>query len=208
MTTGWHNSDGAGFKKIGLLSIAIYMILILGCSSVPRESKPGTAIPQGLSLLNPEQTLLYNQALSLMQRKDYKDAQVLFATLLKQTPLVNELSLNSALCLYYENNYREAMTVVAPLLTMNVAPAHNLAGLIEQSLHNFDGAKIHYQKALSKDPTYANALYNMALLYDVYYQEVDRAIDFYSRYLEQAADDEQTQGWLDQLKSAYQEVDL
>ena len=53
--------------------------------------------------------------------------------------------------------------------------------------------------ALKLSPQYANALYNMALLQDIYLQNTAVAVDYYNRYLAQVKDDEATKAWVENL---------
>jgi tetratricopeptide (TPR) repeat protein len=58
-----------------------------------------------------------------------------------------------------------------------------------------------YKEALQLREKYPAAHYNLGLLYDTYYQDVDRAIVHYDRYLELSdGSDKKTQSWVDELK--------
>ena len=58
---------------------------------------------------------------------------------------------------------------------------------------------IKYLKAIAIDAEYTNALFNMALLQDVYLRNIASAVDYYNRYLQHAQDDEATKSWVDNL---------
>jgi len=60
---------------------------------------------------------------------------------------------------------------------------------------------VDYLKAIEIKPAYANAQYNLALLYDIYLQEIELAIKHYEIYTSLLKKpDEATQEWINHLK--------
>ncbi len=86
----------------------------------------------------------------------------------------------------------------------SVAQAYNLQGLILQKEGQFEQAKQAFEKAIDRKSQYAEALYNLALLYDVYLQDIAKAVTYYNQYLAIVGEDDATQGWVDQLSSSLQ----
>ena len=62
-------------------------------------------------------------------------------------------------------------------------------------------AKNDYLKAIQLKPDYINAQYNLALLYDIYLQDIKSAIQHYEIYLSLIdKPDEPTLEWVNHLK--------
>src|SRR5690606_37852398 len=102
---------------------------------------------------------------------------------------------------YQQEKWQAAETTVIQTLASfsRVPQAHNLAGLLAVEKGEFKKAEQHYLQALAVDASYANALFNMALLQDVYLRDLSSAVDYYNRYLQYAPEDEATKSWADSL---------
>ena len=87
-------------------------------------------------------------------------------------------------------------------LNPNQPQALNLLGSIEYNKGNLKTPIDLYLSAIKNKPDYANAHYNLALLYDIYFQDIPKAIEHYKKYLELTDyQDKQTEVWLEQLVS-------
>ena len=64
----------------------------------------------------------------------------------------------------------------------------------------FSEAEKYYKTAISINKNFALAHYNLALLYDIYFQDIKRAYAQYLKYLSLVPDDKETQAWADELK--------
>ena len=83
----------------------------------------------------------------------------------------------------------------------NFAQALNLLAYLEQVSGEIRSAEKHYKEAIKNKDDYAIAHYNIALLYDVYLQDIESAIPHYERYLKLTNNkDKSTADWLEQLK--------
>jgi tetratricopeptide (TPR) repeat protein len=154
----------------------------------------------GLASLTESQQALYQQALADLEQHKPQQAEVGLSGLLRERSDLAELWLNLALSQYQQKNWEKTATTTATLLTKfpNVAQGHNLAGLLAVEKGEFAKAQEHYVKSLQLDPNYINALYNMALLQDVYLQNIPSAVNYYSLYLGQV-EDEETKAWMEHL---------
>lgn len=143
----------------------------------------------------------FEKALHKMEQGAAVQAEPELARLAQSNP-VREVWLNLALAQYQQNNLEKAAGTVTTILQRweDTVPAHNLAGLIAVQEGRFDLAKTHYMQALRINPNYSNALYNMALLLDVYLQDIANAVQYYELYLEVADQDEDTRIWMEELK--------
>jgi tetratricopeptide (TPR) repeat protein len=81
------------------------------------------------------------------------------------------------------------------------APLKNLAGLIAVEIGTYKDAEQYYEQALQLNPNLANAHYNLALLNDIHYQNVPKAIEHYERYIALInTADPDTEAWITELK--------
>lgn len=177
--------------------IASLTLLCVACANTP--DKPTV---EGVDALSEADRQTFEQALQKMEQGAAVQAEPELARLAKSGPQVREIWLNLALAQYQQKDLEKAAGTVATILQRweNTAPAHNLAGLIAVQEGQFDLAKQHYMQALRINPNYANALYNMALLLDVYLQDIANAVQYYELYLELADSDEDTRIWMEELK--------
>jgi len=75
------------------------------------------------------------------------------------------------------------------------------ATLIAVSRGKYKEAETHYLTAIKLDNKNASAHYNLALLYDVFYQDIRSAIPHYEQYLALInQEDEDTLNWVEELK--------
>lgn len=176
----------------------VVIMLLNGCATQGTGSSKGAA---SLETLTPSQSERYQQALNKFEEAQPKDAEKLLENLVRERADVAELWLNLALSQYQQNKWQAAEKAVNQVLVLfpRVAHAHNLAGLLAVEKGEFKQAEQHYLQALKINPSYANALYNMALLQDVYLRNMPSAVDYYNRYLALAEDDEATKAWADNL---------
>ncbi len=87
-------------------------------------------------------------------------------------------------------------------LQPQTAVADYLLGLIAHQKNDAPQALKHYLATLGKDQQHAHTHYNLALLYDTYFQDIEKAVHHYRRYLELITDeDKATLAWLGELES-------
>jgi tetratricopeptide (TPR) repeat protein len=68
--------------------------------------------------------------------------------------------------------------------------AYNHRGVIMRMQGDFNGAKKMYLSAIDKNPDYANAHLNIAVLYDIYLYELDSAMRHYKKYQSLTGDED------------------
>jgi len=154
----------------------------------------------GVASLSESQQALYQQALTDLDRQRPQQAEASLSGLLREHNNVAELWINLALSQYQQKHWEKAAKTTETLQAKfpSVVQGHNLAGLLAVEKGEFAKAQEHYTKALQIDPNYVNALYNMALLQDVYLQNIPSALKYYSLYLGQV-EDEETKAWMENL---------
>lgn len=187
LTSGW---------KIWIGATLVIWLSACGTTGGKPEQKSA-----GIESLSPSQTGRFQDALAQLDQQQPKKAEKVLESLLRERTDVAELWLNLALSQYQQSNFTAAgKTITRVLATFpRTVQAHNLAGLLAVENGEFKKAEQHYADALKLSPAYANALYNMALLQDIYLQNTAVAVDYYNRYLAQVKDDEATKAWVENL---------
>jgi len=111
---------------------------------------------------------------------------------------------NLAIISLKNNEPEKALELVKVALTKNpnLAQALNLLAYLEQVSGEIKEAEKHYKEAIKNKNDYAIAHYNIALLYDVYLQDIKSAIPHYERYMKLINNkDKSTADWLEQINS-------
>ena len=144
----------------------------------------------------------YQKALNHLKNNEYSKAINKLKKLHKNHGSHLGTNLNLAICHYKINELDKAQGYVNSSLTINPnsAQAYNLSGLIAVENKTFLKAKEAYLKAINLDKTHANSYYNLALLYDIYFQDIPEAYQNYLKYLAIVPDDKATREWVDQLQ--------
>lgn len=193
------------FNSLFFLALIIPAALVLtSCGTNPKKQPPADTTANGINALPLEVQQQFLTAQQLMQKQQWREAHKILETLGVNYRTITLFDFNAALCEYQMGEYEKAQQKVELLLKSNslYPQAHNLAGLIAQQQHDFTKAKSHLEMAVQLQPAYANALYNLALLHDVYFQDINSALPYYQKYLDLVSDDEETQGWVDQINSS------
>lgn len=190
------------------IKIILLFLLLTGCVTGPT----GTPVPapQNAKQDNTQENIpknnpitLYRTAITDLNNNDLKNAESNFRTITKSEPDLAGPWANLALINIKQENYVEAEKNVRTALERNpeMAQALNIAGFIETRKGNITKAKEYYIQAVVKKPDYALAHYNLALLYDVYLQNIKKAVEHYQLYLSLLGyEDIKTKNWVEELK--------
>lgn len=185
---------------------ALLTLALCHCASQPEQSdnKASTPerVPGEIASLTPSEQSELDSALTLLSTGDLAKAVSELKRLHKRynsTPVATNL----ALAYFKQGELAQAQELTQYVLATypENAQMYNLAGLIHYQKKEFAEAEKAYLTALRINPDYALAHYNLALLYDVYYQEVSNAYEHYLRYLALIDyQDQDTMDWVEQLK--------
>lgn len=194
------------------LLFLILALLFQGCSSnvskktarqaeSPSDSK-GQIAPGSRPLTAAEKGI-YQQGVENLRKKEILEANKILLGLANKGIADSGLSANLALSYYHLADYPLAKQHVDMALSLaaHSAEAQNLAGLIAIEQNKHKDAETYFKKALQLNNQFANAHFNIALLYDIYYQNIQGAYDHYLQYLNLVGyKDQQTMDWVEQLK--------
>ena len=82
------------------------------------------------------------------------------------------------------------------------ASTHNLEGVLWMKLGHLQKAQSAFEQALLLSPKFYESLYNLGLIYDVYYQEPEKALPYYDQYLKSIPfEDEELTTWVESLRN-------
>jgi tetratricopeptide (TPR) repeat protein len=209
-----HNRfNGEGFlhervatKIIYLTALTAFLLLMLAGCTAPAGPTSGVAstsdIQSGVSLAD-EEILRYRQAITYLNENQLDRAEEIFSSFINKRPELSGPRVNLALVLIRRNNLPKAQETLHQALQLNpqMPQALNLLGYIEKKNGNINKAKEHLTQALVVKSDYAIAHYNIALLYDIYFQDIRNAIKHYKQYLDLiGAEDQDTANWVNELE--------
>ena len=192
--------------RLTLLSL---VLAVGGCASNgSRTESPerggaeqATADPRAAEV-PPEALTLYEQAVAVMAAGDFLDAELRFKEFLLQYPGYPGAYVNLAIIQVTYNNDEAARENIDAALAIapDYAPALNQQGMLLRRNGKFLEAEAAYLKAVTADPDYALAHYNLGVLNELYLQRLDSALQHFERYQELVGGDEQVEKWITDLQ--------
>jgi tetratricopeptide (TPR) repeat protein len=192
-------------KSVTTFTSIICLIALSSCTNdTYRESASGPepAVSTGKSVSKSDRNA-YRKALTALNNKDLDEAERLFDQFIHNKPKLAGGYSNLALIYLQENDLDKSLELVNKALELNTdqTQALNLRAQLYIKYGKIDEAKKDYLKAVKIKPSYINAQYNLALLYDVYLQEIALAIKHYKIYLSLIKKpDTITQDWVTHLE--------
>lgn len=146
----------------------------------------------------------YQQALNMLADNKLQDASTTFKDFTQHHPDLAGPWANLGLISIKQGNLEDAEKYFNEALKHNprLPAALNMLGVIAYSRGNIRQAEKFFLDALASNPDYSMAHYNIALLYDIFLQDISRAITHYEKYLQLTGDrDKKTQQWLEELRA-------
>jgi tetratricopeptide (TPR) repeat protein len=182
-------------------------ILLSGCAVTPTQvpSKPQSteATEAKTQETAKEEIALYGKAISLLNDNQLDQSEQILQTLTTKRPELAGPWINLALINIKKNELDKAQLNINQALSRDpsLPQAFNMLGYIEKQKGNISKAVSDYQQAIEKKPDYAIAHYNLALLYDIYLQDIPDALEHYKRYQELTNNqDKKTADWITELE--------
>ena len=178
------------------------MLLLGGCTSTT-PTTTGIAQSTDKTPLNEKFRGDYAKALEEIETKKFTQASTALIRIMAENPGFTEGWANLALAQLRSGDIAAAKQSAnnAFQLEQQSAPLQNLLGLISVEDGAYKAAEKYYLRALELKPDFANAHYNLALLNDIYYQNIAKAIQHYERYLALIKNtDPDTEAWVSELK--------
>lgn len=185
-------------------------ILLAGCSSQPSKDDGLPATP--VTPINPEKELKsttsseieeYKQAMRHLKDGELDKSREILMEFIQNRPSLAGPWANLGLIYIKQNKLNQAEEAITKALKRNPKQAHSLCllGYLESKKGNLLVAKKHYLEAIKHKSNYPVAHYNLALIYDVYFQDIAKAVKHYSTYLKLTGNkDKKTRDWVESLK--------
>lgn len=180
--------------------IVLLAMLLPACTQIPKQ-QPADYKPD-ISLSD---VVNFKQAITSLENNDFKKAELILKKLTDENPEISGPWANLGLIYFKNTQYTKSLYAVNMALRLNPANPYalNLSAMLASKDGDINRARTLYARALEVKQDYAIAFYNLALLYDVYYQDVNTASKYYRHYLKLInGDDKQTVDWLEQMLSS------
>ncbi len=181
-------ADGRGVLLCGVA----LALLAAGCAGTPppripdaAPAAPAVASDAAVDADVPRAAQVhYGAALDLMKRERFDEAVQSFSAMTRAYPDLSGPYLNLGIIHTRMGRTAEAEQVLRAVLERDPrnAAAYNLLGLAYREAGRFAEARQAYEQALAVDPAYADARFNLAVLYDLYLQQPEQALINYELY--------------------------
>lgn len=187
-------------------ALILITLLLGGCASTPHTAtKPESTADPGKTTESIAATEIaeYRRAITLLNDNQTAQARDILNAMSTKHPELAGPWANLALIDIKSQKYdsAEANAKKAVSLDSNMSQAYSLLGYIAKEKGDFNKAVGYYQQAISADNNYTNAYYNLALIYDVYLQDIPNALKYYSKYLDlNTHEDKETESVVNDLK--------
>ena len=145
---------------------------------------------------------LYEQAAAAMAAGDVVEAELRFEEFLLQYPAFPGAHVNLAIIRANKGNDEAAQAAVHAALAIDPdnPAALNQQGMLFRRNGKFIEAEAAYMKAVTADPGYALAHYNLGVLNELYLQRLDRALQHFENYQSLVGEDKQVAKWIKDLR--------
>lgn len=186
------------------------MLALAGCAGGGAAKAPRPAAKQAEAVagesvtpeIPPQVQTLYEQAAASMAAGDFVDAELRFKEFLLQYPGYPGAYVNLAIIHANNENNEAARSALDAALALN--PNHpaalNQSGMLLRKNGNFLEAEAAYLKAVTVNPDYALAHYNLGVLNELYLQRLDVALQHFEAYQTLVGEDKQVEKWIADLR--------
>ncbi len=187
------------------INIIVLMVVFLltGCAQTdPVRETPVTEKKQEDKTTAAE-IQLYRDALLNLDAGNLVQAEQSLKKFSRKRPQLAGPLANLGLIYLKQNKLQAAQESLDKAYQLNprMPQVNNLLGVIANRRGNIKQAEKFYLSAIQYKPDYVLAHYNLALLYDVYLQDINKAITHYKAYLQLTGNkDQKTRDWLAQLE--------
>lgn len=181
------------------LCIVAFAIIVTGCSTTPSSTTPAEKTP-----LSSSEKSAYEDALSNMKAGETDKAISGLKKLTQSHPVFVDGWINLATVYYNNKKIEEANSALinAKKINPDLPEIYNLTGLLDVEKGEYQSAEKNYLSAITLKNNYAAAHYNLAIVYDVFYQDIGKAITEYEKYLTLTGNtDKSTISWVTELKA-------
>lgn len=155
--------------------------------------------------LSASQQQVYTTALAAIESEEYAQAIKLLNSIASSNETLSEVYLNLSLAYYRTDQFEESLAAAKRAVALDAKSSNTnyMAGLAYLKASQVNAARQAFAAAIEVNPEHAYAHYNLGLIYDIYYQQLQTAIDHYQRYVILIKEEDQaTVEWIEQLKGS------
>lgn len=145
----------------------------------------------------------YVKALQTIRGGEYEKALIMLQSLSSRFPELSGPLVNQGIIHMELEEYGDAEDRLREALEVNSKNpyAHNALGVVLREQGKFDEALEHYRQALVLDPKYARAHFNIAVLAELYMQDLTLALQHFRAYQDlQKQPDQNVANWITDLE--------
>jgi tetratricopeptide (TPR) repeat protein len=169
-------------------ALAVLAAVTAGCGSGGTKPDAAAAMAAGP---DPAVVARYEAALAMLQAGDDRQAEAQLQALVDTCPDYAGPMVNLAMIRARRNEIEPATALLQRAVGVcdRCAPSWNELGVLQRRQGRFSDAEQSYLKAIAADAGYANAYFNLGVLYELYLQRPELALAHYGRFRElQVAD--------------------
>ncbi|MGD8524636.1 MAG: tetratricopeptide repeat protein [Thioalkalispiraceae bacterium] len=180
------------FTKTGWLFLLVFAILSYGCTSSPVDNSGSSTI-----INDDKRPPRYNYAIELMKREDYDKASEVFLAL-EPEYTHPDLYTNMAIIYLHKAKLDTAKEYIEKSISIRPGnyQSQNIHGVILRKIGKFDEAIAAYNTSIANNGKYPDAYLNIAILYDIYLNNANKALPYYEKYKQLAGNDQNIDKWI------------
>lgn len=197
----WSRHFSERHRALQGIATAIVALALAGCASGPHPVE-GDAASQAAADIPAEARTRFEEATAIMAAGDLTEAELRFEAFVLEYPGYPGAWTDLAILHAAQDDDAAAEQCITKALEL--APEHAVAlnqlGMLRRRQGRFADAEAAYLKAVTADPEYALAHYNLGVLYELYMQQLETALQHFERYQELSGEDEQVAKWIVDLQ--------
>jgi Flp pilus assembly protein TadD len=199
-------------KRIRTALLACVSLAIVGCNTTPTQEVPAVteAVPARLEIqesvgftiveaapIEGAVRLDYDRAHDLLNQGKVEEGIALLETVAEAAPELSAPRIDLGIAYHRSGNFEAAETELKQALNINVAHpvALNELGIVYRKTARFDDARRSYEAALNVYPGFHYARRNLAVLCDLYLDDLDCALENYEAYVAMVSSDDEAATW-------------
>lgn len=178
------------------------VVLLIACACASKKTivtpSAAKALISDVAVSDLDKKLM-KAGLAQLESKNYRAAEKTFKQLAGQNENLVSPLLNLSLVYLRQDRLLEAESTLRQALNRNSTwpQTYNLLGVVLRQQGRFDDAKSAYTYALQLDDNYAKAHLNIAVLYDIYFLDLENAKRHYRRFVAlQPEEEKQVNAWM------------
>ncbi len=192
-------------SRFSKAAIVAFALALAACASAPEPAPaPAAATPEAAQAAAAAAAAeamqrRYAEAIATLKSGKTERAIKLLREVGDSAPDLPFVHTNLGLAYFKLERFELAEEAFAEALVRNPrdAVAHNHLGILERRKGRFEAALERYRRAIAIDRDYARAHLNLGILFDIYLQDLDKALTQYQKYQSLVPEqDEQVAGWI------------